>query len=546
MKLTASSTWRLILAAAAVLLFGYQIQQANQVMQGVLIDDAYISLRYADNAAGGRGLSWQPGERVEGYTNFLWVAVLAVVMRLGLAGEFAAHWIGVVAGCGVLVLLVLLPRRLQSPAEARVWPVGVGALSVGASFFFPYWSNSGFETSLFILLCLTALFFAWQSLKRPQQRRYAVLTGLSLVSVALTRPDGLILFAVVVVVWLIYAMRSSETERRVLGRSLGWTTSIFILLYGAYFVWRLTYYGQLWPNPFYLKVGASLDQLMRGLVYMQSTVDKLSALPLLVVAPLALLPPPRHANEPATARSAQRVVVVMMFLFACGYAAFLVCVGGDNYGPRLALTILVMVAALAEVGLSRVVSAWRAKPAAPRYLVPVVLGLAVIIVMHPWSSDLHAPTVRNAQLQINWKQLGLWLNRSTNPTDTIAVDAAGAIPYFSQRRAIDMLGFNDAHIAHLDVPTLGRGLPGHEKYDPLYVLAQAPDWVATWIDRNGQPAQYGLAAQPEMAHYQLYLAMQTADPAQPWMQLVTPAYALAQGWDAGYQYALWKRLPTKE
>lgn len=546
MKLTATSTWRLIFAVVAVLLFAYQIQQANQVIQGVLIDDAYISLRYADNVASGRGLSWQPGERVEGYTNFLWVAVMAVLMRLGLAGEAAAQWMGVAAGCGVLVLLVLLPRRLQSPLESRTWPVGVGALTVGASFFFPYWSNSGLETSLFILLCLIALLFTWQSLERPRRRRHAILAGLSLVGVALTRPDGLILFTVIVAVWLIYLLRSSEVDRRELGRSLSWTTGIFVVLYGAYFMWRLAYYGQLWPNPFYLKVGASLDQITRGLTYLQSTVEKLSALILLVVAPLALLPLPKHADQPAATMSAMRAVVVMMCLFASGYTVFLVYVGGDNFGPRLALTIFVVAAALADVGLSRAVSAWRVKPTAPRYLVPVVLGLAVIIVIHPWSSDLHAPSVRNAQLQINWKQLGLWLESQTNPADTIAVDAAGAIPYFSQRRAIDMLGLNDTHIAHLEVPTLGRGLPGHEKFDPAYVLAQSPDWLATWIDRRGQPTQYGLAGQPEMAHYQIYLVMQTADPAQPWMQMVTPAYALDQGWDAGYQYALWRRIPLEE
>jgi hypothetical protein len=28
--------------------------------------------------------------------------------------------------------------------------------------------------------------------------------------------------------------------------------------------------------------------------------------------------------------------------------------------------------------------------------------------------------------------------------------------------------------------------------------------------------------------------------------MVTPAYALDQGWDAGYQYALWRRIPLEE
>ena len=44
------------------------------MMSGVeAIDDAYISLRYARNLVSGTGLVYNPGEYVQGYTNFLWV-----------------------------------------------------------------------------------------------------------------------------------------------------------------------------------------------------------------------------------------------------------------------------------------------------------------------------------------------------------------------------------------------------------------------------------------------------------------------------------------
>ena len=43
-----------------------------------ICDDAFISFRYARNLATGHGLVFNPGfERVEGYTNFLWVLMLA-------------------------------------------------------------------------------------------------------------------------------------------------------------------------------------------------------------------------------------------------------------------------------------------------------------------------------------------------------------------------------------------------------------------------------------------------------------------------------------
>ncbi|MFQ5945318.1 MAG: hypothetical protein ACE5NC_03625, partial [Anaerolineae bacterium] len=51
---------------------------------GDAVDDAYISFRYARNWVEGEGLVFNPGERVEGYTNFLWTVALAPAIALGL------------------------------------------------------------------------------------------------------------------------------------------------------------------------------------------------------------------------------------------------------------------------------------------------------------------------------------------------------------------------------------------------------------------------------------------------------------------------------
>jgi hypothetical protein len=40
-----------------------------------------------------------------------------------------------------------------------------------------------------------------------------------------------------------------------------------------------------------------------------------------------------------------------------------------------------------------------------------------------------------------------------------------------------MLGLNDAHIAHRELPDMGQGLAGHEKGDGAYVYARRPAFV---------------------------------------------------------------------
>ncbi|MFH1219602.1 MAG: hypothetical protein V1694_04040 [Candidatus Eisenbacteria bacterium] len=46
-----------------------------------LIDDSYISLRYARNFADGNGFVFNIGEKVEGYTCFLWIFLVGSSRR---------------------------------------------------------------------------------------------------------------------------------------------------------------------------------------------------------------------------------------------------------------------------------------------------------------------------------------------------------------------------------------------------------------------------------------------------------------------------------
>ena len=60
---------------------------ANAHRYRFLSDDAFISFRYSRHWVEGLGLVWNPGEAVEGYTNFLWVVIVAAGLRLGVLPE---------------------------------------------------------------------------------------------------------------------------------------------------------------------------------------------------------------------------------------------------------------------------------------------------------------------------------------------------------------------------------------------------------------------------------------------------------------------------
>ena len=72
-----------LVVLAYCLYAGLFIYRTSFVIDGkrffCLFDDAMVSMRYAKNLAHGFGLVWNPGgERVEGYTNPLWVLYMSL------------------------------------------------------------------------------------------------------------------------------------------------------------------------------------------------------------------------------------------------------------------------------------------------------------------------------------------------------------------------------------------------------------------------------------------------------------------------------------
>ena len=92
-----------------------------------ILDDAFISFVYARNFANGAGLVWN-GERVEGYTNFLWTLLLGLGMKAGVAPERGSVLLGLLAFGGSVVVFQRLCLRLFGDRPLAFW-LGVALIS---------------------------------------------------------------------------------------------------------------------------------------------------------------------------------------------------------------------------------------------------------------------------------------------------------------------------------------------------------------------------------------------------------------------------------
>jgi arabinofuranosyltransferase len=245
----------------------------------VVFDDAYISFRYAQNLVAGHGLVFNPGERVEGYSNFLWVLLAALALRLGLDPLAATRFVGLGAHFAVLAVagafLLHVARRLRPRdlallglAVALVAPHGLLAVA-----------GCGLETSAAgLALLLVGYFHHVSPPARPSTRLLASLAPLAAV---LLRLDSLL--AVAVSAGVLFAERSSADRRP--ARALAFVLARFAptaLGLAAWIAWKLRYYGELLPNTYWAKAA---DQLSFGpgarylLAYLIDSPQVLALLP---------------------------------------------------------------------------------------------------------------------------------------------------------------------------------------------------------------------------------------------------------------------------
>ena len=208
-------------------------------------DDAFISFRYAENLVRGLGLVFNQAERVEGYSNFLWTMWMALGLRLGADVErwaTAASIACYVAALGVLAWNSWTLRR-ESRGLATWIPIAavLGALHPDWQIF----ATGGLETSLFALE-ITAV-YVLLARSEPGRGRAAA-TGVLLALASMTRPDGLILAATVALFTLLTDPRRPRTLL-VLGAA-------FLIVWVPYTVWRVSYYGDFFPNTYYAKSAA--------------------------------------------------------------------------------------------------------------------------------------------------------------------------------------------------------------------------------------------------------------------------------------------------
>jgi hypothetical protein len=454
-------------------------------------DDPYIGLTYARNLLEGNGLVWTDGQRVEGFTQFLWIILIAAVGWFNIDLVLASKLLGIFFAFSTLLLFFTGNKK----------SIPIGGLLLVTNCCFTFWACGGLEPvvcGFFIFLGCTLY------LKDNKSRSLFFVNGTIFCFAALTRLEGLLFFGMTFLFILLcgslpFKRRFKNTVFFVLG---------FLVVFLPYFIWRFVYFGHLFPCPFYAKGGTNIFKMLFGARYLLHFLATFGF-------PLVLILFVKNFRNFITKH-------IYLILLISAYSFYVFVIGGDHMpGYRFFVPILPLFYLFVQECFYAFRFKWTLAPTIAVAMLLVAVNFYVSFSMIPRGPEATivavkyhlqyrvCQTVPDAAAYFG-KHVGLYIKDHWPKDSIVAVNAAGAGPYYSRMNCIDMLGLNNYTIAQRKITfdteflfkdkknllkllsSEGRSeltkqirskysfwqlMPGHGKGDGKYVLSEKPDYI---------------------------------------------------------------------
>ncbi|MEK6753389.1 MAG: hypothetical protein AABZ00_14120 [Chloroflexota bacterium] len=466
-------------------------------------EDAAMLMRYSQHLAGGHGVVWNIGEPpVDGATDFLFMVASAALIKLGFTVGQAVRGIGFVSHILTVLLIYWTNRRIHNGSILFSFLSGLYlALGTGLSYVSAY-----FGTPFFALAAASTWTLGLLLMKEENPRWWLSLAfALSGLVTGLIRPEGVILASLMLL--SVIVMRGLKNSISIIAIF----SAVFLVLGGAYFLWRWNYFGYPLPNPFYKKgdEGWKWDSFQHSM---------LNTLRLCLPMAFAFILGFRSKETMKTAIA--YLIPILGFAVAFGMIS-----DEMNYGARFQYAI-VPIALLSWIPLVGGIKFEALNQLSVKergaYLVAGV-ALVASLVYYSWfqncflalyQQSCDRPYERDGRLE-----MAQMLADYRGKGYVIAATEAGLLPYYSGWDAIDTWGLNDKFIAHngaLTVEYLDEYKPHiimfHDYYSPLVPprlteANMAQRWFSmtilmkTYAEENGYVLAAVFGDSPYDTHY---------------------------------------------
>lgn len=453
-----TSTILSVIAIVWSIWFAYQ----NRFLQ----DDAFISFRYAENLVNGLGPVFNAGDRVEGYTNFLWMLLISLGIFLGIAPEVSSVVSGIFLYAASLIVCYRLSKEIW---ENNNFLSLCFLFLLGSNYSFSSYATGGLETSLVTFLTIASLYFANRILRDADKGTSSFYwLGILFTLLFLTRIDSG-LFIGILGGYIGYRLIRKKAD---VIPPLAIVSIPFVCIIGGWFLWKYFFYGTILPNTFNAKVhGGLFLKLFSGFEYLHLFLTVYWIGPFLFICLLFAL---KHKE------SANSEFLVLCNLILLSEAIYFLSIGGDFMEfrfivPLLPILFLSILSILYDnLGKSFVLLLITVLPISSLYF--RMKDRMHFITSFSFSGIESIKTLEdhlNNPIE-NWNLIGKRLNEYLGKTNArIAVTAAGSIPYYSKLHTVDMLGLSDRNIKDPEkFESLLEAKSGHKKYASFRYLKE--------------------------------------------------------------------------
>lgn len=461
----------------AVLLVAIGSILSSQLASGlpwIGIDDAAITRSYAENIANGAGYVYNVGgERVEGSTALLWVIILTVAYWITPTPEVIIIALGAIFALLSVFLTLRLTDRLCAWLNLERGPaiIMMTILLLASPGYFMWTVWSMMELALWSMVLISLVYL----LCRATEGEGSVQQGWIIIGLAalmpMIRPEGI----AVSVGLLGLACILSFANWRFLVGAIAASVAVFI----AITTFRLSYFGQAFPNTFYAKVSSDrVQDLKDGAKYLIDFINGRPFAEILVIVWLsAAIWAVINLRNRLPGAKAMTIIAAAVFGMLSIYAVL----GGDHfalwrfYQPAVPL-LPIAIALLFAFGFRALMAP---KVAGATALGVGVFGVGVIVIgmMHYYQSRFFV--VREYTLVSRGVDFGEYLNTVT-PNPSIGTGPAGGIALAYDGEILDLLGLNWTVMAHAN--PIKVGMRNHASFDKDTFWEHSPD-VLTIFNR---------------------------------------------------------------
>jgi len=465
------------------------------------IDDANIYFVYARNLANGHGFVYNVGgERVEGFTSLLWTLLSALAFKWSAHPELVLLMTNIVMlSLGIAIALTYLQDEFLSKEQSqqsRLIYMIVFLILLFTSPRYIVWNTiTLMENGLWSTVLLVTTIFV---IKDHPSRRGTNFGFMPLsILLILTRPESILWVAIFMGILFIREVSANQSiiiALRNLAPAIVVTTVSVVLLT----LFRLQYFGYLFPNTYYAKVSPSFAyNLQQGIIYLSKYLISDPIVLLSVIA--AVLSGSYTVTRIFSKQIPNDGSFFLPLITVTGLLEPLIT-GGDHFGSfRIYQNIYPIEILCLFYFVNRILpkyikqSEFSKTPQLSSRVFRLVSPLMVVLLFFP--TQLYLWNSINSEIKIDFnaadygRKNGAFIQELFSPLPklpSLGVVTSGGIKYSYNGEIVDLMGLNNTLMAHNHGDR--KGIKNHAAFDiPTFYQLQ-PDivWPVTEIEKNWQ------------------------------------------------------------